>query len=123
MSDQPTPITEHSPDHRARVVAGIRALADLIETNTDLPVPDSVGAQHSISGDLDDDGRQLVRDAAAALGVEPRIKEYLATTRHVVAQNDWDTGQQYFYISYVVHGSRPEPSADAEAEAQAGEQA
>lgn len=110
IPDQP-----FNAEHRARVVAGIRALADLIEANTNLPVPDGMSAQYSLPGDLDDAGRQLVRDAAGALGIEPQLEECRAITRYVVAENDWKTGQPYFSISYTVHGNRPEPGNDTEA--------
>jgi hypothetical protein len=94
-----------SPRRRAEVVAGIRALADLIETNLDLPVPNSVRAQHSIRGDLTDEGRDLIRAAAQTLGVDPRMDETSATAELEVAHAfSWEDGS--FWVSYIVHGSR-----------------
>jgi hypothetical protein len=94
-----------SPQRRAEVVAGIRALADLIETNLDLPVPNSVRAQYSILGDLTDEGRDLIRAVAQALGVEPRIDETSATAGVELAHAfSWEDGS--FWVSYIAHGSR-----------------
>jgi hypothetical protein len=55
---------------RSALVANIRALADFIESRTDLPVPDSVDAQHSIQrNDVPDYAKRLdmVRQSAEVL--------------------------------------------------------
>jgi hypothetical protein len=68
-----------APD-RAAMVAAIRALADFVETRTDLPVPTSVNAQHSLLG-ANPAHADAVREAAAALDVEPDIAETYASVR------------------------------------------
>lgn len=89
--------------HRARVVAGIRALADLVEARTDLPVPQSVTAQYSILDSLDDAGRRFVLEAAAALGEEPDDNDDTrVSVRHEVARSQAD--QPLFYVTFTVHG-------------------
>jgi hypothetical protein len=94
-----------SPQRRAEVVASIRALADLIETNTDLPVPQSVDAQYSIFGDLTDEGRDLVYATARALGVEARIDDDIATA-HLEVAHEYSRADGPFIVRYVIHGSR-----------------
>lgn len=106
------------PEHRARVVAGIRALADLIETDLDLPVPASVSAQYSLAGDLDDGQRQFVREIAAHLGitVDGGPDSYTinnaayATVQHLVASSG--LYEQWFRVAYVVHGSRDDEAGE-----------
>jgi hypothetical protein len=107
MTDEQPTTPQSEDEHRAAVVAGIRALADLIETNTSLPVPSNVTAQYSIMGDLDEQGRQLVRDAAAQLGIEPEMTAYRATAHFSVASNKPPAA--YFRVDYIVFGNKPEP--------------
>jgi len=102
MQPRPTP---ESPEHRAAVVAGIRALADFIEQRTDLPVPDAIGAQFS---QLDvDKTEKTVRAAAAALGVEVSVHADGTgmSARHVLG-DEYDA-PYYARIDYVVHGFLP----------------
>lgn len=112
MTDQPT--TTQPPDHRASVVAGIRALADFIETRTDLPVPDGATAQYS---ELDRSKvEQVVRQVAAALGIEPHLHSTNngISIDHTIAEHGFP---DYFQVKYTVYGFLP--TADDEA----GEQA
>ena len=98
-------------ERRAKVVAGIRALADLIESDTQLPAPHAVHAQHSILGDLDAAGEQLVRDVAEHLGITQQgyaphksymeIDDRTAFATHLLSTGSWD-----IRIDYTVHGSR-----------------
>lgn len=84
-----------APD-RAAMVAAIRALADFVETRTDLPVPTSVYAQHSLTR-LDPANEDVVRDAAAKLGVEPNITADSAAAR-------FELSHYPVRVDYVVHG-------------------
>jgi hypothetical protein len=121
MSDvQPTaqPVPENSPEHRAAVVAGIRALADLIESNPDAPVPNSVVAQHSILVGTNSDKEAIVREVAAALKSTATIDLRSAAMHHGIANGGYPHNSlPYFRVEYVVHG------ALAAADAEAGEQA
>jgi hypothetical protein len=89
-----------APD-RAAMVATIRALADFVETRTDLPVPTSVHAQHSLPGH-DPTNADAVREAAAALDVEPDIGETAAYAR--VQLSAYPVS-----VSYMVHGFTSQP--------------
>jgi len=89
-----------APD-RVSAVAAIRALADFLEANPELPVPISVSAQHSIIGDnvTDEQLVAMVREAADHLAETPQIDDEDAAVTHVL--NQWDP-----YVSYTVHGFR-----------------
>lgn len=67
-NDQPAAQPAGDAEHRAAVVAGIRALADLIEQNTDLPVPASISAQHSAADGSDDHMVAQAREFAERRG-------------------------------------------------------
>lgn len=108
---------DNTPERRAAVVAGVRALADLIET-TDVPVPDTLDAQYSILADLDladldQEGIDLVRAVAARLGVEPKVTDNVATARKVVVEGGYRStdpalrNMPWFRVSYVIHASKP----------------
>lgn len=64
-----------TPAERARMIAGLRELADLLEANPGLPLdayPELlVHASHAGAGDDDGAQRALVDRAAAILGVTP----------------------------------------------------
>ena len=109
------PINTGSPERRAEVVAGIRALADLIEGDTTLPVPTSVGAQFSLLGDLTEEGRRLVRDVAAHLGLpaERHMGEQGAfgvsddrASLNVQVAGGYTRADGSFRIVYTIHGRR-----------------
>ena len=42
-----------TPEHRAQVIAGLRALADLLEARPEVPCPQYVMEQHSVLESLD----------------------------------------------------------------------
>jgi hypothetical protein len=109
--------TSKSPEHRAAVVVGIRALADFIENRTDLPVPTSVDCQHS---NLEvDKTEELVHATAPALDVEPNIyadRSNGMSVTHLIGDK-YGRGPYEVGIRYTVHGFLP--AVDAEA----GEQA
>lgn len=107
--EQPTPEPtdrpdENSPEHRAAVVAGIRALADFVESRTDLPVPHSVAAQHSFPGRLDQGGVSHARELAARLGVEPDISDTSIHARTEIASGGYLTNLPYFRVTFTLHG-------------------
>jgi hypothetical protein len=113
MTDQATETIETTDARRTAVVAAIRALADLIEAHPDLPVPNSVHAQHSICDDLDDNGRDFIRAVAAKLGLgerEPGVDSYLrldddsASARYQVAEG-YSPELGSWRVAYVVHGA------------------
>ncbi|MET0423616.1 MAG: hypothetical protein ABW046_07070 [Actinoplanes sp.] len=92
-------------EHRAAVVAGIRALADLIESNPDVPVPNSVVGQHSIIVGTDGDKEATVVETAATLHAELEIDADVAVLHHYVAQGGYPHNNlPYFRVEYVVHG-------------------
>lgn len=91
--------TDTDLEHRAAVVAQVRALADWIEQRTDLPVPTSISAQHSLPS-LDPTNEDVVRAAAEALGVEPDIYETAALARYAISTYP-------LRLDYVVHGFLP----------------
>jgi hypothetical protein len=99
--EHPTPST--SDEHRARLVAAIRALADLIENDPAVPTPDSVHAQLSISGVPTEADLDMIRAVAAHLDVPANIDEETATLRKEIARNT--RGQQYFRVDYVIYGN------------------
>lgn len=102
-TEQPTPAQED--EHRAAVVAGIRALADLIESNPNLPVPDSVNAQHSPLGHTAEVRIAITRDAAAQLGVEATITDETSDATLTIAKGGYKAGLPWFTVDYTVHGS------------------
>jgi hypothetical protein len=124
MADQPTPPTESAKDqHRAAVVAGIRALADFIENNPALPLPHSVNTQHSIFGGLDDTGRELIRQVGEQLQLPDltdvgfadsyvRFDDESASARYEVAKNAIPEGGSFRAV-YVVHGNVREAGEQA----------
>lgn len=66
-------MTTDPTDDRAALVAGLRGLADFLETHRDVPVPESYHAQQITflpSGDTDDEQRAEVDAFAVALGVK-----------------------------------------------------
>jgi hypothetical protein len=88
---------------RASLVANIHALADFIETRTDLPVPNSVSAQHSVLTrhvPAFEDRVAIVQAAADALGAEVIGTDSLYT-KHTIG--DYPTS-----VAYVVHASPAE---------------
>jgi hypothetical protein len=95
----------NTPEYRAAVVAGIRALADLIERNLDVPVPNSVRAQHSILSGTAQDKTDLVSQTAAVLAVDADIDGNGATGRLNVAQGGHPTPLSWFSVEYVIHGN------------------
>jgi hypothetical protein len=121
MTDQPTTPTESAEQRRADVVAGIRALADFLESNPDLPVPNSIHAQHSIYGDLDDAGRDLIRSVGEKLELTEgelgatsymRFDPNSASARYQLTHGyDADLGS--YHVTYVVHGAVREAGDDA----------
>lgn len=98
MSDQPTP-TEQSPEHRAAVVAGIRALAQLVEDHPALPVPRTIYAQHTITDGPDYDRVAQVRATAALLGAKACVSAGQASARHPLV----DALTAGFDVSYVIY--------------------
>jgi hypothetical protein len=98
-----------APD-RAAMVAAIHALADFVETRTDLPVPTSVHAQHSLPGH-DPTNADAVREAAAALDVEPDIAETYASVR--VEISAYPTMVVYTVHGFTSHGFTSQPEGGA----------
>lgn len=116
------PINTGSPERRAEVVAGIRALADLIENDLAVPVPNFVGAQFSLLGNLTDEGRQLVRDVADHLGLGPASYPGEEGTFEVTADKarlgvsvarGYTCEDGSFRVTYVVHGTREKSGGNA----------
>jgi hypothetical protein len=88
-----------APD-RAAMVAAIRALADFVEQRTDLPVPTSVRAQHSLIT-VDPQNIDRVREVADLLGVEANVYDITAMAEHTIAP--FPTS-----VVYAVHGFHAE---------------
>jgi hypothetical protein len=63
--------------HRTTVIAGLRAMADFLETRPEIPLGDYafVNVQHSVLHGTDDEKIAEVRRIASLLGVEARIYE------------------------------------------------
>lgn len=99
------PVSDESAEHRAAVVAGIRALANLIESNPNLPVPDSVHAQHSPLGHTAEDRIAITRAAATQLGVEATITDETSDATLTIAKGGYNAGLPWFTVNYTVHGS------------------
>ncbi|WP_067186055.1 hypothetical protein [Microtetraspora niveoalba] len=57
-------------DHRSRLVAGLRALADFLEANTEIPIPYSVNVHHFPKRDNDAEMCAEIDAIAARLGSE-----------------------------------------------------
>lgn len=78
------------PDHRGAIVAGLRAMADFLETRPDVPLSDYayVNVQHSVLHGTDDEKIAEVRRIAELLGVEARIYDdgTAIVCRHPVAE-------------------------------------
>lgn len=81
MSEQSTPAKS---DHRATIIAGLRAMADFLEARPEIPEPYLVREQHSITDEYDLQTHEVIhktdeekvaetRRIAALLGVEPTI--------------------------------------------------
>jgi hypothetical protein len=73
-------------NHRADIIAGLRAAADFLEAHPDIPEPYTVDLQHSVTIDYDPQTRQMtdptdaekiaeVRRIGDLLGVETTIHE------------------------------------------------
>jgi hypothetical protein len=102
MTDQ---IRLGSPERRAEVVAGIRALADLLEQDSTLPLPQSVSAQFSLLGErITDAGRQLVRDTAAHLSIGLNEEPHRISATKILAHG-YRAEDGSFHVWYVLHGS------------------
>jgi hypothetical protein len=71
MPDQPT------PSHRTTAIAGLRALADFLETRPEVPLGSyvSVNVQHSVLDGTDAEKIAEVRRIAEVLGVDAQIWE------------------------------------------------
>jgi hypothetical protein len=96
-------------ERRAALVEGIRALADLIEARTDLPVPQSVHAQYSMwdaHGTFEQRGAE-VRRVAEALGAG--IVEHGRTVYYRIGESDGPR------VQYVVTAAPPTSAEVAEA--------
>lgn len=115
-TNQPIPkpdrLGENSPEYRAAVVAGIRALADLIESRTDLPVPNHVGGQYTVLPLRGPDTERIVREVAANLGVDTEVGETFTSATLAIAKGGWQTGLPWFSVDYVVHGGLPTTDAE-----------
>lgn len=63
--------------HRTTVIAGLRAMADFLETRPEIPLGDYafVNVQHSVLDGTDDEKIAEVRRIAGLLGVQARIYE------------------------------------------------
>ncbi|MQA86725.1 MAG: hypothetical protein GEV03_19370 [Streptosporangiales bacterium] len=61
-------MTLFHPGHHARLVAGLRALADFLETRPELPAPLTVDATVFVSEDADEAMRAEVERVAAQIG-------------------------------------------------------
>lgn len=105
-------VTRESPEYRAAVVAGIRALADFVEQHTDLPVPQISGAQYSYLDTPYEDVKRGVRRAAESLGVEPVIEADHASVRVNVASGGYPSPLPMFSVIYTIHGSPDDLPAD-----------
>lgn len=99
------PVPEASAAYRATVVAGIRALANLIQNNTNLPVPQHVAAQYSVLGHTTADRIDITRAAAAELGVEADIDDETSVATLTIAAGGYPTNLPMFVVTYTVHGS------------------
>lgn len=108
MTDQT--VTRDHPEYRAAVVAGIRELADFIERHTDLPVPQSVGAQYSYLDAPFEEAAQAVRGFAKLMGGEVDITDDAATVRRRIAEARYPSPLPWFTVTYTVHASRDEPT-------------
>jgi hypothetical protein len=84
MSDeQPTPAKS---DHRTTIIAGLRAIADFLETRPEIPEPDRVDVQYSVIDRYDPQNYRIiettddekiaeVRRIAGLLGVEAEFSQ------------------------------------------------
>jgi hypothetical protein len=103
----PTTVLPIQPtaEHRAALVAGLRALARFLEDRPDIPCPFSVRAQHSVIAPYDDGYRQVpmsadakaayVRQIAARFPELPDINDTAATFEHPFGGE----------VAYVVHAN------------------
>ncbi|MQA14717.1 MAG: hypothetical protein GEV09_11240 [Pseudonocardiaceae bacterium] len=71
------------PEHRATVVSGLRALADLLDTHPDLRCPYQVRISASTIGDSATAERAEVDAAAALLGVRPHNGQTYIAERYL----------------------------------------
>lgn len=97
--------TEREQRERAQLVAEIRALADFIETRTDLPAPQSCHAQYSMwdtHGNYEDRCAE-VRRVAEALDLD--IEDHGRTIRFPMGKD------HYPRVHYVVNAA---PESDHE---------
>jgi hypothetical protein len=76
-----------SPEHRARFIAGLRELADYLDTHGDVPVPDYPHLLVHVDGGSDAEERQAVDAAARGLGT--RAAESLPGSGHYKARRDF----------------------------------
>lgn len=91
------------PD-RAVMVAAIRALADFIEQRTDLPVPTSVRAQHSLLN-IDPGHADTIRALGELVGTAGEITDDGAYLHHETSP--WPAS-----VTYAVHGRLREGGAE-----------
>lgn len=98
MSDQQS----NQPD-RAKTVAAIRALADFVESRTDLPVPTSVRAQHTLRRPPGPQNEVIVRNVATMLDVAPVIYEDSAFATVEISRYPVE-------VDYTVYGRLSEPT-------------
>lgn len=85
MTDQPNP-PARSDEHRAVIVAGLRAMADFVEQHTDIPAPGYLVEQHSVLDGTDAEKIAIVRHVAEALGVAACITKTAAWCVYEVAE-------------------------------------
>jgi hypothetical protein len=100
-------------ERRAALVKGIRALADLIEARTDLPVPQSCGAQYSMWDTHGDFERRCaeIRRVADALEGRGEISDHGRTVRFEVSGYP----ARVAYVANAAPDRRPTPAEVAEA--------
>ncbi|MDG4790343.1 hypothetical protein O7626_40810 [Micromonospora sp. WMMD1102] len=74
-----TNLVPASPDPRAELVAGLRALADFFEANPDMPIPSSPKFEHIVLTDNDRDGLAEMAQIGRLLDVAPITSASLHT--------------------------------------------
>jgi hypothetical protein len=98
-----------TPDERAERIAGLRALADLLESRPEIPVPDSLSGQYSVLAFRYNRGDSIRLDFAQRMAEGARIAALLGLELNERVAR-LPLGGNVQYVVHVAPEEEPEPA-------------
>lgn len=105
----PAPV-QPTAEHRTEMIAGLRALAQLLEDRPDIPCPHSGRVQHSVLDPYDTALRCLAIPDAERIAYVKGVADRLGVTATITDTSvgfDYSTGGRTFYVVHAnLNGDR-----------------